>query len=555
MDQLKTYFAVLAKHGFWIGSVLILIGSLAIWYQSTSSLAEETKSESSKLSGKVRQITTVSGGMATVPNELSHEVMRKMIDDRQAEVLESWQTLFDRQKPYFTWPVDDLGEDLVAKYQGKIPIEQYITFPPKPDQELSRQYLQRYKDHIQDEPKRLAKIAGAEWTEGQDGRSSGGGRSGFGGRDDETEEIEEVPVVAWSDSSQKQLLNDLFRWRNEIPSTLEIYYSQESQWVLKQLMTIIKEVNGDATQPYQAKIREIESINIGRSVDFNVGNVTSIAGGSSFGGMGGSSLSPGSSGSSGGGSSGMGSAFGGGGSGGTSETTVDPADGRYVDKNLEHITASALRSALESNKPSDASLAVAKRVPIMMGLKMDQRAVHELLAACGSADLMVEVTHVRVLDESGRSSSSSGSSSTRSGGGGLSGFGGGSSSSSAAKSEVEEYPFDVSVELYGMIYVYNPPDLNKLPVEQVTKETVDEALGETPSAEEPPAEASAPAAAPLEQTNEELQPPAAGSESPPAGAASVPAADGAAPAPDAGRPADEGVPSDAAPLGSPDVQP
>ncbi len=529
MDQLKTQLAAVAKHGFWIGSVLILIGSLIVWYLSTASLAEETESESSRLSGKVRQITTVSGGMATVPNDLSHEVMREMVKERQAEVLQSWQELFDRQKPYLTWPVEDLGPELVEKYEGKIPIEQYITFPPQPNQRLSRQYLQRYRDHIQDQPKELAKIAGAEWTEEKGSRRSGGGLSGLGpGTAGGTDAIKELPVVAWNASSQKDLYNDLFRWRSDIPSTLEIYYSQESQWIFKQLMTIIKEVNGDATQPYQAKIREIETIKIGRSVDFNVGEVTSVAGGASLGGMGGmgggSSLAPISQGQSSGGGL---SSLGGGISGGTSEATVDPAEGRYVDKNLNHITASALRSALTSNKPSDASLAVAKRVPVMMGLKMDQRAVHDLLAACGSADLMVEVTHVRVLNGSGSASSSSKPRS--SGGGGLSALGGGSSTKSTAKSEVEEFPFDVNVEIYGMIYVYNPPDPNKLPVEQITKETVDEALGETPAAEEP--------AAPLEQSNEELQPPAAapveGTETPPAGTPENPAGPAASPPADA----------------------
>lgn len=83
MDQLKTQLAAVAKHGFWIGSVLILIGSLIVWYLSTASLAEETESESSRLSGKVRQITTVSGGMATVPNDLSHEVMREMVKEHR----------------------------------------------------------------------------------------------------------------------------------------------------------------------------------------------------------------------------------------------------------------------------------------------------------------------------------------------------------------------------------------------------------------------------------------------------------------------------------------
>ena len=40
---------------------------------------------------------------------------------------------------------------------------------------------------------------------------------------------------------------------------------------------------------------------------------------------------------------------------------------------LEPITGAELRAALTSNSPNDASLAVAKRVPVMMSLNMDQR--------------------------------------------------------------------------------------------------------------------------------------------------------------------------------------
>ncbi len=172
----------------------------------------------------------------------------------------------------------------------------------------------------------------------------------------------------------------------------------------------------------------------------------------------------------------------------------------------------------------------------MLGVTMDQRTVHELLAACGSADLMVEVTHVRVLGESSGSSGGTSSSGRTGGGlGGLGALGGGTkSSSTSGSSEVEEYPFDVKVEIRGMIYIYNPPDPAKLPVEQVTKETVEEALGEKPVAEVPPAASSD---QPLPETNEELQPPV----TPPAGGADTPATEpapaGGADAPAAGAPA------------------
>lgn len=514
MDQIKAQLAVALKYGFWIGSALILISSLAVWYLATSTLAQETESESSRLEGVIRKISSVKGAMSELPNEKSHEVMNEMIKKRQDEVLQSWQTLFDRQEPYLTWPKDELQDDFVAKFEGKIPIEQYIDFPNT--KELSPFYLVRYRDHITKEPAKLAKIAGAIWTASDDNKSSGLSTLGGGNSD----EIEETPVVAWNTTSQKSLENELFRWHGETPTTLECYYSQESQWILKQLMMIIKEVNGDATQPYQAKIREIEEIHIGPSVNFSVGEYSSIQGSGSMSNL--SDSAPGGGLGGGGGGGGLSRMDSGGGLGGTSSgPTTDPAERRYVDKNLKHIAASALRTALKSNKPSDASLAVAKRVPIMMGLKMDQRTVHELLAACGSADLMVEVTQVRILEKSrsGKSSSRSGG-----GGGGLSSLGGGGSSktsSSSGSSDADEFPFDVNVKLYGMIYIYNTPDPNKLPVEQITKETVDEALGETPVTETPETETPAAVDESLPQDNEVLQPPADGAE-PPTDAAAVP---------------------------------
>ena len=508
MDQLKSILAVAIKYGFWIGSVLISLASLTIWYMSTSTLAEETESESRRLKSKIAQISSVNNSLETVPNDQSHEVMRSMIEKRQNEVLLAWEKLFDRQMPYLTWPVEEVGAELVAKFKGKIPIEQYIPFPIA-ENELSPRLLKIYRDHIKSEPAKLAAIAGAVWTASDDKNSASGLNAiGTVGTAANNEVVQQVPVVAWSTQSQQDLKNDLFRWGSDTPNTLEIYYSQESQWIMRQLMTIIKEVNGDATQPYQAKIRSINEIKIGSSVRFDVGTITNIQG-SSAGSL--SSLSMGSgsgmpaSGADGGsGLSGMGGLQRlGSGGGGLAQSSVDPAEGRYVDKNLVHISASSLRAALESNKPADASLAVAKRVPVMLGVTMDQRTVHELLAACGSADLMVEVTHVRVLGPS--SGSSGGTSSSGSIGSGLESLGvGGQNRTVSTSSDIEEYPFDVKVEIRGMIYIYNPPDRNKLPVEQVTNETLDEALGEAPAVETPPA--GTPDGSPLPQSNEELPP-------------------------------------------------
>ncbi len=235
----------------------------------------------------------------------------------------------------------------------------------------------------------------------------------------------------------------------------------------------------------------------------------------------------------------------GGGSGG-STTEKDPADNRYLNVSNEPIEGATLRSALESNSPNDASLAVAKRVPVMMKLNMNQTAVHELVAICGSADLMVEVHQVRVLPQGsagggmggmeggmdggeGDMDMGMGMGGDMGGGGGMDAGGGGGFAGGGA--DESEFPLDMSVEIYGIIYIYNPPDPGKLGVEQVNEDTVIDVVDGTMGNQ--PNENAAPGVTPTPEEN--TTPPAAGTTrlaggtTPPAGGTTPPAGGGTPP--------------------------
>ena len=157
-----------------------------------------------------------------------------------------------------------------------------VEFPTDPSKELETTLRSRYQRYIKNILPDLASIAGTEWTaefertagfEGggmeMGGMSMGGmGMSGPGGtqKDVDITGAEKGPLVQWSNESQNQVLGDLFPWRGSLPTTLEIYYSQENIWILKQLLGIVADLNGEATQPYQAKVHEIKKIGIGKSV-------------------------------------------------------------------------------------------------------------------------------------------------------------------------------------------------------------------------------------------------------------------------------------------------
>ncbi len=541
MDQLKQQLAVVLKYGFWIGSAIVLLGSLGAWYMTTSKLATESESQTSKLEQSYQAVTSVRSSLSEQPNDLSHEKMGILIEERKKEVLESWKSLYDRQRSILTWPTKELTQEFVDEFKDMIPIEVHVDFPTLEADEKESYLRTQYQRYIGNALPDIAAIANAEWSAefSRAGTTMGMGTSrgatdpymGMGNR--RAVSItgnDSGPLVKWSSTSQQALLDDLFPWRGNgtPPTTLEVYYSQENLWILKQLLQIISNVNGDARQPYEARIHDIIRIGIGESVSFTAGQISKPGEGLSGGGgmedmmdsMMGMDMES------------MGDSM-----GMTSSTTAapDPGDNRYVNTKNEPITGSALRSALKSNSASDAEIAVAKRVPVMMSLQIDQRSIQQLLAECGSAPLMVEVSQVRVLPKSGVSSL----------GGGMGdmgmeeesgmetemdmgmGMGMGMGATAPIKKPAEEFPLDMSVEIYGLIYMYNPPDPVKLGVEQVDKNTVLEGATETtpaatavPVAPAPPAESNDgvlpdPASKPAQQPGDTVsEPPVAGVSTP-----------------------------------------
>lgn len=74
----------------------------------------------------------------------------------------------------------------------------------------------------------------------------------------------------------------------------------------------------------------------------------------------------------------------------------DPAINRYVDDKYQPLPPERLRGALKSTAPEDALLAVAKRIPVRLRLMVDQRKLNVLLAKCGNSKLPFEVRQVRI---------------------------------------------------------------------------------------------------------------------------------------------------------------
>jgi hypothetical protein len=213
--------------------------------------------------------------------------------------------------------------------------------------------------------------------------------------------------------------------------------------------------------------------------------------------------------------------------GGYGETrTPDPADRRYVDTKNEPLEASRLRSAMQSASKDDAFLVVAKRMPVRMRFKMDLMKLPLLMVNCANSELPFEIRQVRINAPAGQAGGSYGS---MDGGGGprggpsMGGMGGGGSGMGMGLDGGEDYggygddggygsggygsgeygsgmamarqtdsPYDGTVELYGIVYLYNPVDVSKLGLDETKPDaatTADSATEEGPVNGGPAAEA------------------------------------------------------------------
>jgi hypothetical protein len=464
MDKLKNFLRTLRRVHFWIICPLVVVMGLVGWFLTIGKLQDETKKNLSDIEGKFNAAESLAREQIH-PNDDVANGMEKLIGTRRTEVAAAWQEKWDQQTrdggvltwPDFDWP-ENVKREFLATVRDKRPIEKNVAFPLDPSDDLRVGLRRSYRDYIQDELPKLAKMVGSVWLPSESSTSRGAAVVPDGFRLDET-------IVAWNGENQKELQDAHFNWdvsggggsrfgggrttnagTDNPPTLLEILYAQEDLWVLRAVMQVIQRANANASARFNATVKEIEWLRIGSQAVRSEGRVTRIAdtsvpetGAGTYAdvrtGDGGEMYVD---------ESGM---------GGTQAVGPDPGEGRYVDKDYKKLEENKLRTvmqATESVAPEDAYLVVAKRIPVRMRLKVDQRKFHRLLVECANSELTIEVREVRVNP----SKSLVGGNSYR---------GGSDEYSPNSQSTVQDektFSYDLTVEIYGIVYIYNPVDRN-----------------------------------------------------------------------------------------------
>ena len=519
------------KYSFWIATSAVLVVFLTGWYLTTKKLKGDAEMFLGEIKASYSSVSAVVSSNPNHPNEFSHTMTKKLVDELRQNLLDAWELQYKRQEDVLVWP-KELGDDFLAdldrlliKDGQRHPVEA-ITYPSEEAQyNLQQHFLEQYQLFAETQVPPLADIIRSRWEADKtaDEASEGGALPGFGGGQPNTQSQSLGPpaILTWGVQSQRNILSR-FTW-SSTPTTMQVLYAQEDLWVLNQIMVVLNEVNKDALVPSKAVITELVNLEVGRNAEGiqDVGKILSVADlkAAAFGGGGGDGdlgmdegdmedmegmeegMSTDSDSSSEGSTDGADT-----GTATAKAAPTHPAHHRYVDNTLNRLESERLQSAVQPGPQADLStiyLAVAKRYPIRLRLKMNLTKLPDLLTACSNAKLPIEILQVSVNGSAGRSSSGGGGGGASAGegmnegmegmegmdmfGGGEEGGGGegmdmfgGASQTTTERLILTNFPYEEEIELYGIVYIYNPVNNQKLGITP-DQENVN---GEMPAANE-----------------------------------------------------------------------
>jgi hypothetical protein len=500
MDQLKQLLSGVKKYQFWVICCSILVVSPVCWWLATGTLASQTKQRKSKLDGEFNSVSNI---QPKHPNQGVIDAIRAQHGKLKEEVLTAWDVLYREQKEKNPLP-KVLSKDFKREFESL-----------KPKGELGRQYREEYQNFIKEhfgtlesiidrrrpvKPKEEKAEGGGRTTPAAGGVRPGGlrpGRAGIGyggmagarppampgvGRDAGREE-EWIGTVEWDDSDYNRL-EEHFVWE-EAPSTLAVLLAQEDLWVNEALLRVIKNTNEGATGHATAPVKRIEALEIGKDAAkawkgaedaiFKAGQTAGQPGvpggapGSLSSGPGGGNISGPAAPS---GLPGMAPGLPGGAVVSSEQMAAEQArrdliEGRYVDDKDQPL---AYEAAYPYAKHPYAEF---KMMPIRMKLAMDQRRLPRLLVECANSNMPIEVRRIRIQKSAGEALDLAGAAAPAAAPGPGPAFGKAHvgpmpgrkqpRASGAVKSDNQEAgQYDMPVEILGVIYIYNPPDREKL---------------------------------------------------------------------------------------------
>ena len=508
MDKIKPGLEWLFKNRFWVTCTLVSVISLVTWYLAWSAIEKERDSRASKLNQKKSSIANVlssdvatGDGEETIkvhPNAGTTKGMEDRISSAAEGALEAWKERYEKQR------------DLM-QYSGVLPrhIRDPLANHEPMEKPLEKELLdETQRDTFREEiPKHMPNLAakiqsswnfdanGNEVAEGQaeedDGKGKGrrgGGGGGSGAADDGQPSLAVAKdLVIWDKKNQELWNVKTTRFAGFFgntdaqnrPTSQQMLALSQDLWILGGIFDVIAKVNEGFTANDLAPIERVDHVLVGAdAINDKLGTTAEF------------SYQPPTTTESGGGKK----------KGKRLVTkrerrkqraqnlqrraekrtaSFDPAasqspfHGRYVDREFSQLNESEITEVITSKTLSPQSyLAVAKRVPVRIAVKMDERRINEFLAAAANSPFAFEIRQVRVNKHDPsevKELKPEGGGSAKKDDRGELGIGGGTAADGRSRNSGRDggdegfrgeirTNFDVKVEFVGIVKIYNPVD-------------------------------------------------------------------------------------------------
>jgi hypothetical protein len=409
MDSLKPIITNVKKYHFWVLAAVVLAVSLTTWWWATAEMTRQTESRKRKLDGHFGEMSRIVS-VPNHPNQATINAIKATTEELKKVVHQAWKKMYDIQHEANQLP-DVLSEGFKRRFRG-------LT----PGKELEAGDLEFYQNNIRHYLPELWKLADIALPK----------QSQPDGRGNPDQPVEMTGIVEWNEANRKQL-EDRLSWQQR-PTTAEVRLAQEDLWVYEALLKVIKATNGDASTREDAAIRAILGLHIAAEAGGERPKSTSRDDGPVFPTLGhaGPAARP--------------------------RDQKDLLARRYVDDQDRPIDAGEPPPYAEFNM-----------MPIRMELLIHQKSIPRLLVECANSQMPIEVRRLRIRPVAGQ---------TRERGGHSGGIpqAHGTSPPARHRTTGATVATDVAstthvpLELYGVIYIFNPPDETKLGTGAAAKE-------------------------------------------------------------------------------------
>jgi hypothetical protein len=405
MDKLRVIWDYVGKYHFWLLCVVAVGASLAGWVMARGTLSAEYQKRKGTIQGKFGALDQIRQTDAP-PNSTWRDEIAKLTEAERKEVASAWETVYAEQQKVLEWP-QVLGEPF--KRDVNAWVDRWIT---KKEQtaEMQETWRENYRNRVANvEFEKLLAIIDAE-PRLSDSAKGGAAPAASG-------QPERQYRVNWNTESQQAVQKAMeIDSTLAIPSSFEVWLKLEDLWVYRAVLETIRATNEGSG--YISRVKSIDALSIGvkAAEEFKKGMTSGghiIYAEAPPQSSDGQANRP-----------------------GRQDETDKPIDeGRYVDSNGDPLSGGVAHNEQF------------KRLPIYLRLVTDQREISRLLTACANSPLPVEVRQLRI-NPSSKDERKSGAPPVPSDG--------------EAASPTTPGPFDVTVEIHGLIYIYNPPDPAKL---------------------------------------------------------------------------------------------